>query len=112
MTTIATPDIKRCESFSYEAEIINNGQLLDVPVESVRSQVRTKVGVLLGECVVEKISTGKFHFSITDTNSWPVGQIEFDVSILISGNIRKSNTFTKNVLKDITRPVVEPTPEP
>jgi hypothetical protein len=108
--TISTPEMKRGETFSYEAEVIADGQLLDVPVEAVRSQVRTKVGVLLGECVVEKISTGKFRFTIADTNSWPIGQVEFDFDITVNGLIESSPTFTKNILKDITRPIVEVEP--
>lgn len=110
MTTIATPDMKRGESFSYEAEIIVDGVLTDIPVENLRSQVKTKVGKLLGECSVVRISTGKYRFFINDTDEWPVGDIEFDFDITTDGITTSSPTFTKKVLKDITRPIVEVTP--
>ena len=103
--SISTPEMKRGESFSYEAEVkAQDGSLIDLSIDDIRSEVRNKIGVLLGECVVEKISTGKFRFTIDDTNSWPIGQVEFDFDITIDGKIISSPTFTKNIIKDITRP--------
>ena len=108
--TITTPDMKRGDAFTYEATILVDGQLTDIPIEDIRSQVRTKTGILVGECSVERISTGKYKFFVMDTNTWPIGIIEFDFEMVVNGIAQSSPTYSKTVVKDITRPIVEVVP--
>lgn len=102
---IVLPDMKRGETFEFTVHFNNAGASVDMSVDDVRCEVRAKSsGKLLEECTKEQVDTSTIKFTVTDTDEWPIGDIEFDVDYTINDIKYSTPTYTRKVLKDITRP--------
>lgn len=107
MQKIQLPDMKRGATFEYIINITKNGEPYDIQLSDIRSEVRTSTGKLLAECSKELISVGSVRFYVDNTDNWPIGVVESDYDVMISGKKIPSATYVRNVEKDITRPLVE-----
>lgn len=103
--TIVLPDMKRGETFEFTVKFHNDGTDVEMDADDVRCEVRAKnSGKLLEECTKEQVDAYTVKFTVTDTDEWPIGDIEFDVDYTIDDIKYSSPTYTRKVIKDITRP--------
>lgn len=102
---IVVDDMKRGETFEFIVHFNNAGADVAMDVADVRCEVRLKSsGKLLEECTKEQVDDSTIKFTVADTDEWPVGDIEFDVDYTIDDIKYSTPTYTRKVLKDITRP--------
>ncbi|PKP53813.1 MAG: hypothetical protein CVT92_02455 [Bacteroidetes bacterium HGW-Bacteroidetes-1] len=103
--TIVLDDIKRGETFEFTVHFHDEGVTEEISVDDVKCEVRSKAsGKLLEECTKEEVTPGTIKFSISDTDEWPLGDVEFDIDYTIDDVKFTSPTYVRKVIKDITRP--------
>lgn len=105
MATIAH---KRGDTFELTCSLENGGNDVDITGWTVAAQLRKTDDTLVQAMTitVTNASAGEFIISASDTETddWPIENLEIDVQFTeASGNISSSETFTINVIKDITR---------
>ena len=103
MTTLGT--LKRGDTFSYCAEITDNGAPITGIAAYLRSQIRKEYkGLLLSELSVSETDTpGIYQFKHDgSTQEWPLGRMLVDFEYTIGGVTKSSDTLMLTVIEDIT----------
>ena len=99
---------KRGDTFELSASLENEGTPVDLTNFTITSQIRDKDDSLLQPLTVTVTDAvnGEFTLSATaaETETWGVEQYQCDIEFVEgSGEVNSSETFTINVIKDITR---------
>lgn len=99
-------EIKRGDTFFVVCTYTDsNNNPLNLLQISIKSQIRDVKNQLISELIVEKLDqeefTGKFSLK-SDTDSWPVGELKWDIQYTSSGNVSSSDTIKINVIPDVT----------
>lgn len=105
---MATISHKRGDTFELNCSIENGGVGVDITAWTITSQARDDDDSVLQSFTVTKTnaSTGQFSLSATatQTESWGLGSYSVDIEFVEGGGeVNSSETFTLNVLRDITR---------
>lgn len=105
---MATITHKRGDTFELAATLENAGNAVDITNFTITSQIRQSDDTLLQALTVTvtDAAAGEFTLSATaaETETWGVAQYECDIEFIdIGGEVNSSDTFTINVIKDITR---------
>lgn len=105
---MATIVHKRGDTFELSCTLENEGVAVDITNFTITSQVRGSDDVLLQALTVTKTSATDGEFTLTatstQTESWGVQKYLADIEFIeANGEVNSSQTFTIDVLKDITR---------
>jgi len=105
---MATIIHKRGDTFELAATLENEGNAVDITNFTITAQVREYDDTLLQALTVTvtDAAAGAFTLSATpaETETWAVQQYQCDIEFVDGGGeINSSETFTINVIKDITR---------
>jgi len=105
---MATIVHKRGDTFELSCTLENEGVAVDITNFTITSQVRGSDDVLLQALTVTKTDATAGEFTLTatstQTESWGVQKYLADIEFIeASGEVNSSQTFTIDVLKDITR---------
>lgn len=99
---------KRGDTFELSCTLENEGVPVDITNFTITSQVRGPDDVLLQALAVTKTDAAAGVFSLsataTQTETWDVKKYLCDIEFVEpGGEVNSSQTFTIDVLKDITR---------
>lgn len=105
---MATINHKRGDTFELSCSLENEGNPVDITNFTITSQVRSPDDTLLQPLTVTvtDAATGAFTLSATptQTETWDTIQYLSDIEFVDGGGeVNSSETFTINVIKDITR---------
>lgn len=105
MATIAH---KRGDTFELTCSLENGGNDVDITGWTVAAQLRKTDDTLVQAMTITVTNASAGEFTITaantETDDWPLGNLDIDVEFTeASGAVSSSETFTINVIKDITR---------
>lgn len=99
---------KRGDTFVLNSDVASNGLAADITNWTISSQIRD-----MGDTIVQNLTAtvtdavnGRLTLSATPSQTalWPVGQMFCDIEFTDgSGIVTSTETFTINVLLDITR---------
>lgn len=108
-------NFKRGDSFAFYANLKDTvtGDAIDLPVENIRCQVRNASNKLYSTLSIHKdeIVAGKYLFYATRevTQTWPASitgvLLYIDVEIIMNDVTTSTETFTVNILQDVTKVV-------
>lgn len=104
--------IKRGDTYIFDGQVkMVEGETetpQDITGWTINSEIRFS-GRLVARCQVDVIDAelGKYRISVPDgTDDWPARTLEQDIEYISPQNqVISSDTFTIEVVKDITRPV-------
>lgn len=105
---MATINHKRGDTFELSCTLENEGNPVDITNFTITSQIRSPDDSLLQALTVTvtDAANGAFTLSATpaQTETWDIIQYLSDIEFVnASGEVNSSETFTINVIKDITR---------
>jgi len=105
---MATITHKRGDTFELSCTLENEGNPVDITNFTITAQVRQADDTLLQALTVTKTDAANGAFTLgatsTETEGWEVLQYQCDIEFIEgSGEVNSSETFTINVIKDITR---------
>ena len=98
-------DFKRGDTFTISAVVTTNGVPENLTGWTIKSQLRDGRGALVAELVtaIEDAVNGVYSLTFADTTGWPITELYGDVEYTFGGTILSTETFTVNVVEDITR---------
>lgn len=99
---------KRGDTFQLSCTVENEGVPVDITNITIAAQVRRPDDELLQDLTVTKTdaTNGAFTLGATaaETETWEVVRYQCDIELTeANGEVNSTETFTINVLKDITR---------
>lgn len=100
--------IKRGDTFLVVCTYSDpTGTPVDITTIDIKSQVRNLRGDIIAELNVAKEAQsgqtlGKFVLR-ADTDTWPIGDLSWDIQYTSSGTVQSTDTLTITVVQDITR---------
>ena len=105
---MATITHKRGDTFELSCTLENQGVAVDITNFTITSQVRQSDDTLLQALTVTVTDAAAGAFTLgataTETEGWGIASYECDIEFVEpGGEVNSSQTFTINVLKDITR---------
>ena len=105
---MATINHKRGDTFELTCSLENGGTDVDITGWTVAAQLRQTDDTLVQALTVTVTDAAAGEFKITaantETDDWPVAALDVDVEFTESdGSVSSTDTFTINVIKDITR---------
>lgn len=105
---MATITHKRGDTFELSCTLENQGVPVDITNFTITSQLRLSDDTLLQALTVTVTDAAAGAFTLgataTETEGWGIASYECDIEFVEgSGEVNSSQTFTVNVLKDITR---------
>lgn len=105
---MATITHKRGDTFELSCTLENEGNAVDITNFTIACQVRAADDTLLQALTVTKTNAVGGVFTLgataTETETWGVAQYVADIEFIeVAGEVNSSETFTINVIKDITR---------
>lgn len=104
---MATITHKRGDTFVLSCTLENEGNPVDITSFTITSQIRDTLDAVLQSLTVTvtDAAAGAFDLSATaaQTETWGVQSYLCDIEFVDGGEVNSSETFTINVLKDITR---------
>ncbi len=105
---MATITHKRGDTFELSCTLENEGNPVDITNFTITAQVRQADDTLLQALTVTKTDAANGAFTLgatsTETEGWEVLQYQCDIEFIeVGGEVNSSETFTINVIKDITR---------
>lgn len=105
---MATINHKRGDTFELTCSLENGGNDVNITGWTVAAQLRQSDDTLVQSLTVTVTDAAAGEFTITaantETDGWPIAALEVDVEFTeTDGSVSSSDTFTINVIKDITR---------
>lgn len=105
---MATINHKRGDTFELTCSLENGGNDVNITGWTVAAQLRQSDDTLVQSLTVTVTDAAAGEFTITaantETDDWPIAALEVDVEFTeTDGSVSSSDTFTINVIKDITR---------
>lgn len=97
-------DHKRGNLFSFNMNLVDDGESVIIEPENIRCQLRNPNGELISTCVVTADGEGGYTLKVVNTNDWPLSMLEFDVAITIDEETIISDIYEFQVIKNITLP--------
>ena len=99
------PIIKRGDTFAFTAAFEENSAPVTGIAEKLMSQVRDPFDKKIADLQIAETSTPGTYLLKTDepTADWPEGQIYCDIQYSENDVVTSSETFSINVIKDVTR---------
>lgn len=96
--------IKQGDTFSFYADMKNEeGYPMTLPTSSFKCQIRDKMDRLYDTMSISTTSSlGKYLFTATNTNIWPLGTLVMDIQIEDGGIITSSDTVELQVIRGVT----------
>lgn len=99
---------KRGDTFELTCSLENGGNPVDITGWTVAAQLRKGDDTLVQSVTVTVTDASAGEFTVTaastETDDWPIENLDIDVEFTeASGAVSSSETFTINVIKDITR---------
>jgi len=97
--------MKRNESITLLVTFTDdNGELMDVRIEDIKSQIRNNYNDFVAEFTVTKNEDLTYTLECLDTSNFPLGELFFDVAVKMdNGSYKYSETMKIVVLEERTR---------
>jgi len=104
---MATITHKRGDTFVLSCTLENEGNPVDITNLTIAAQVRQPDDTILQSLTVTKTDAANGAFTLgasaTETEGWELRQYQCDIEFVEGGEVNSSETFSINVIKDITR---------
>ena len=99
------PVLKKGDTFAFTAAFEENSEPVTGIAAKLKAQVRDPYDKLITEIAIAETETlGTYLFTTEDTTEdWPVGQIYCDIQLTDGEIVTSSETFSINLVKDVTR---------
>lgn len=98
---------KRGDTLTFIVKLVDEeNEALVIPTTSMRSEMRDISNKKIDDFTIETTAVdGEYLFTANgDTNKYPLETLYIDIEFDEDGNIKSSETFTINIVKDITLP--------
>lgn len=105
MEAIRLSSFTRGDTFILSISLYNkNQEPLILDTQFIRSQIRTRNGVLQAEIDISSTSTpGLYLFQVNDTQNWPTVDLYMDIQTVENGITTSSPLYVFEVIRDVTR---------
>jgi len=96
---------KRGDYFAFYADLTDASLApIVLSADLISSQIRDRVGTLIDDLEISTDSVpGRYLIEKGDTKSWPIGDLEIDIEMLIDGKPLSTPTFTVKIVRDVTQ---------
>jgi len=96
--------IKRGDPFAFFMDFKDADDNLILDISAVKCQIRTTAYQLVCDTIVTgPDAEGKYLIQAPETDTWPIGQLIYDVRFKVGGVPKSSTTTTIDVVKEVTR---------